>query len=57
MGHDLGKLERIMNKEDNYSHYVETDVAEGPIDSINKDEVMHVLKEMNIGNAFGPSNV
>ena len=46
-----------MNKEDNYSHYVETDVAEGPIDSINKDEVMHVLKEMNIGNAFGPSNV
>ena len=39
-------LERILNEESDWDHYVEEDAAEGPVGCMSREEVVNVLNEV-----------
>ena len=50
-------MERIMNDENDFNHYVEGDAVEGPVVCVSREVVLQVLNEMKTGKAPGPSEV
>ena len=50
-------IERIMNEENNWDHYVEGDAVEGPVFCVGRKEVLQALYEMKTGKSPGPSEV
>ena len=50
-------VERIMNEENDWDHYVEGDAVEGPVVCVSREEVLQALNEIKTGKAPGPSQV
>ena len=44
-------MERIMNEENDWDHYVEGDAVEGPVVCVGREEVLQALNEMKTGKA------
>ena len=42
-------MKRIMNKENDWDHYVEGDAVEGLVDCVGKDEAVQALNNNNNG--------
>ena len=50
-------MEKIMNKENEWDHMVETDVVEGPVEKVAHNEIVEAIQSMKSGKATGPSEV
>ena len=48
-------MERIMNEENDWDQSVDGDAVVGPVDCVNREEVLLALHEMITGKAPGPS--
>ena len=58
---DRGKIwkehmEKIMDEENKWDHMVETDVV-GPVEKVNRHEIVEAIQNMKSGKATGPSKV
>ena len=49
--------EKIMNEENEWDHMVETDVVEGPVEKVARNEIVEAIQRIKSGNATGPSEV
>ena len=50
-------MKKIMNKENEWDHSVETDVVEGPVEKVARNEILGAMQKMKSGKATGPSEV
>ena len=50
-------MEKIMNKENEWDHIMETDVAEGLVEKVARNEIVEAMQRMKSGKATGPSQV
>ena len=50
-------MEKIMNEENEWDHMVETDVVEGPVEKVARNEIVEAMQRMKSGKATGPSKV
>ena len=50
-------MEKIMNEENEWDHMVETDVVEGPVEKVARNEIVEAMQRMKSGKATGPSEV
>ena len=50
-------MERIMNEENEWDQNVKTELVEGPVERISREEVVKAIREMKAGKAAGPSEV
>ena len=50
-------MERIMNEENHWDHYMEGDTVESPVVCVCRKEVLQALNELKTGKAPGPSEV
>ena len=50
-------MEKIMNEENEWDHIVETDVVEGPVEKVARNEIVETMQKMKSGKATGPSEV
>ena len=50
-------MEKIINEEDKWDHKVETDLVEGPVEKVDRNEIMEAMQSMKLGKATGPSEV
>ena len=46
-----------MNEEKEWDHVVETDVVEGPVEKVARNEIVEAMQKMKSGKATGPSQV
>ena len=55
----IGKehMEKIMNEQNEWDHMVETDVVEGPVENVARNEIVEAMQRMKPGKATGPSKV
>ena len=44
-----------MNEENEWDHMVETDVVEGPVEKVTRNEIVKAMQKMKSGKASGPS--
>ena len=50
-------MEKIMNKENEWDHMVETDVVEGPVEKVARNEIVEAMQRMKSGKATGEIRV
>ena len=50
-------MEKIMNGENKWDHIVETDVVEGPVEKVARNEIVDAMQKMKSGKATGLSEV
>ena len=50
-------MEKIMNKENEWDHMVETDIVEGPVEKVARNEIVEAMQRMKSGKATGPPEV
>ena len=50
-------MEKIVNEENKWNHMVETDVVEGPVEKVARNEIVEAMQKMKSGNATGLSEV
>ena len=50
-------MEKIMNKENEWDHMVETDLVEGPVEKLACNEIVEAIQSMKSRKATGPSEV
>ena len=50
-------IEKIMNEENQWDHMVETDVVEGPVENVARNEIVRAIQKMKSGKATAPSEV
>ena len=50
-------MEKIMNKENKWDRMVETDVVEGPVEKVARNEIVEAIQSMKSRKATGPSRV
>ena len=50
-------MEKIMNEEDEWDRVVETDLVEGPVEKMVRDEIVEAIQSMKSGKATEPSEV
>ena len=50
-------MEKIMNEENEWDRMVETDVVEGPMEKVVRNEIVEAIQSMKSGKATGPSEV
>ena len=50
-------MEKIMNEENEWDHVVETDLVEGPVEKVARNEIVEAMQSMKSGKATGPSEV
>ena len=50
-------MEKIMNEEDKWDHIVETDLVEGPVEKVDRNEIMEAMQSMKLGKATGTSEI
>ena len=50
-------MEKIMNEENEWDRMVETDLVEGPVEKVVRDEIVEAIQSMKSGNANGTSEV
>ena len=50
-------MEKIMNEENEWDHMAETDVVEGPVEKVVRDEIVEAMQKTKSGKATGPSEV
>ena len=46
-----------MNEENEWDHMVETDVVEGQVETVARNEIVEAMQKMKSGKATGPSEV
>ena len=44
-------MEKIANKENKWDHMVETNVVEGPVEKVARNEIVEAMQKMNSGKA------
>ena len=54
---NLEHMEKIMNEQNEWNHMVETDVVEGPVEKMARNEIMEVMQKMKSGKATRSSEV
>ena len=50
-------MEKIMNKENEWDHIVETDVVKGPVEKVARNEIVEAVQRMKSGKATKPFEV
>ena len=50
-------MEKIKNEENEWNHMVETDVVEGPVEKVARNEIVEAMQKMKSGKATGPPKV
>ena len=50
-------MEKIMNKENEWDRMVETDLVEGPVEKVARNEMVEAIQSMKSGKATEPSEV
>ena len=50
-------VKKSMNEENEFDQMVETDVAEGPVEKVTRNEIVEAIQTMKSGRAIGPSEV
>ena len=50
-------MEKIINEENEWDHMVETDVVEGPVEKVARNEIVEAMQRMKSGKVTGPSEV
>ena len=50
-------IERIMNEENEWDQNVKVELVEGLVERVSREEVVKVLREMEVGKAAGPLEV
>ena len=50
-------MEKIMNEENEWDHMVETDIVEGPVEKVARNEIIEAMQRMKSGKATAPSEV
>ena len=50
-------MEKIINEENEWDHLLETDVVEGPVEKVTRNEIVEAMYKMKSGKATGPSEV
>ena len=50
-------MEKIMNEENEWDHIMETDVVEGPLGKVARNEIVEAMQKMKSGKATGPFEV
>ena len=50
-------MEKIMNEENEFNHMTETDVLEGPVERVARNEIAKAMQKMKSGEATRPSEV
>ena len=50
-------MKKIVNEENEWDHMVETDVVEGPVEKVARNEIVEAIQGMKSGKAAGPSEV
>ena len=48
-------MEKIMNEENEWDRMVETDLVEGPVETVVRDEIVEAMQSMKSGKATGVS--
>ena len=48
-------MEKIINEENKWNHMVETDVVEGPVEKVARNEIVKAMQRMKSEKATGPS--
>ena len=46
-------MEKIMNKKNKWDHMVETDVVDGPVEKVARNEIMEAMQKIKSGKATG----
>ena len=52
-----GHLEKIMNEDNKWDHMVETDLVEGPVEKVARNDIVEAIQSMKSRKATGPSEV
>ena len=50
-------MEKIMDEENEWDHMVETDLVEGPLEKVPRNEIVETMQKMESGKATEPSEV
>ena len=50
-------MEKIMNEENEWDHMVETDVVEGPVEKVARNQIVKAMQKIKSEKATGPSEV
>ena len=50
-------MEKIMNEKNEWDHMVETDLVEGPVEKVARNEIVEAIQRMKSGKATGSSEV
>ena len=50
-------MEKIMNKKNEWDRMVETDLVEGPVEKVVRDEIVEAMQSMKSGKTTGTSEV
>ena len=50
-------MEKIMNEENEWDSMVETDLVEGPVEKVVRNEIVEAIQSIKSGKATGPSEV
>ena len=50
-------MEKIMNEENKWDCMVETDLVEGPMEKVARNEIVEAIQSMKLGKATGTSEV
>ena len=46
-----------MNEDNEWDHMVETDVVEGPVEKVGRNEIVEAMQKIKPGKATGPSEI
>ena len=50
-------MQKIMNEEDEWDYMLETDLVEGPVEKVARNEIVEAMQRRKSGKATGPSEV
>ena len=50
-------MEKIINKENKWEQMVETDIAQGPVEKVARNQIVEAMQKMKSGKTAGPSEV
>ena len=50
-------MEKIMNEKNEWDHMVETDVVEGPVEKVARNEIVEAMQRTKLYKETGPSEV
>ena len=50
-------MEKIMNKENEWDHRMETGIVKGPVKEVARNEMVQTMPKMKSGKPTGPSEV